>query len=106
MNINQKGQKAMENYYRRWAKRLGVKIRKSRAKKKSVWNQGWWQIVDEDSKVQAGEKFDLSMQDVDMYLETAQTDLQKPFMHAINSRRLAKLKASENRLMGGKPHKQ
>lgn len=62
--------KARENRLRRWAARLGVYVRKSRARTWHFDDRGGYRIVDPfTNTVLAGEKFDLTMDDVEEFLQ-------------------------------------
>lgn len=61
--------KVKENYLRRQAKRLGLHLKKSRAKKWSYDDQCKYQIIDPYYNfIKWGEKFDLSIDDVEEIL--------------------------------------
>ena len=60
--------KALESKLRRKAKRTDMFLRKSRASL-SIDNKGGYMIVDINNCVVAGEKFDLTLSDVEEFLE-------------------------------------
>ncbi len=62
-------EKTRENYYRRMAERLGLILKKSRAKKFSIDDLGYYMITNRNNIIVAGEKFDLSLDAVASYLE-------------------------------------
>ena len=63
-------EKVRENRYRRWAKRLGLFLKKSKGKLWSINNQGGYMIIDIESNIiLCGEKFDLSLDNVGDWLE-------------------------------------
>jgi len=62
--------KVRENRYRRWAKRLGLYIKKDRAKRWSLDRQGGYMILElYRNLILAGERFNLSLDEVDEFLE-------------------------------------
>ena len=62
--------KTRENYYRRWAKRLGLELKKSRGKKWSVDNQGGYMIYDPlQPNVILGTRWELTLDDVAQWFE-------------------------------------
>jgi hypothetical protein len=62
--------KVRENYARRWAKRLGLFLKKSRAKKPSVDNQGGYMLVNLNTNtIEWGEKFTLELAGVEKILD-------------------------------------
>jgi hypothetical protein len=68
--------KVRENKLRRYAHRLGVAIVKSRNSLWSVDNQLGYMILDNRGNfVVAGEKFDLSMDDVESFLKEYEATL-------------------------------
>jgi hypothetical protein len=61
--------KVQENYYRRWAKRLGLILQKSRAKKWSWNDEGGYRLVeDHDKAVALGPNWELTLEDVNKSL--------------------------------------
>jgi hypothetical protein len=69
--------KVYENYLRRWAKRLGVQLKKSRARW-SLDNIGGYQIIDPTfNGILAGERFNLSLEGVDEYLTWLEKEQRK-----------------------------
>jgi hypothetical protein len=72
MEINRENKmkdKAFENYYRRQAKRLHLKLEKSRARKWGIDDHQGWRIIDYDNNIVAGEKWDLTIEKVAQYLD-------------------------------------
>ena len=62
-------EKVRENKLRRWAKRLGLKLVKSRAFKIHLDNFGNFQIIDANwNRVLAGSRYELSLDDVENFL--------------------------------------
>ncbi len=57
-------QKVREDRLRRWAKRLGLQFRKSRARFWSIDDNGGYRIEDADGDLVAGETFDLDIEAV------------------------------------------
>jgi hypothetical protein len=51
------------------AKRQGFVIKKSRMMTRTLNNQGGYMITDLNNIIQAGEKFDLTLDDVEKFLE-------------------------------------
>ncbi|MGD0752817.1 MAG: hypothetical protein ABSA23_15585 [Anaerolineales bacterium] len=71
--------KVFENYVRRKALRLGLKLRKSRAKKKSSHNFGLYQLDDASTgEIIHGIDFMDSLKEVDDYLGKVQLELERP----------------------------
>jgi hypothetical protein len=71
-------EKVKENYCRRWAKRLGLTLHKSRAKKKSKNNLMGYMIRDQYSYFCiAGSLYDLNLDQVAKFLEEYEKDSQK-----------------------------
>ncbi len=64
MNDRQR-EKVRENRLRRWAKRLGLQFHKSRARHWSIDDHGRYRLARADGVLVAGEKFDLSLEDVE-----------------------------------------
>jgi hypothetical protein len=68
--------KVRENKLRRKAKRLGLFLKKSRAKYTSVDNWGGYMILDlYHNTIDYGERFDLSLDDVEKYLSEDEEEL-------------------------------
>lgn len=61
--------KARESRARRWAKRLGFRIEKSRASRVSFYDHGLYMLMhtDRDSVV-AGDRFTARIEDIEAYL--------------------------------------
>ena len=71
-------EKVYENRLRRWAKRLGLKVMKSRARRLHLDNFGEYMLVDTSANVIVdGSKFDLSLEDIERILHGIETDLNK-----------------------------
>ena len=62
-------EKTRENRARRQLARLGYQLRKDRARNYSVDNQGGYMIVNLNNVLEAGERFDLSLEDVERFIE-------------------------------------
>ena len=58
------------------AKRLGLVLIKSKAKKKLPDDHQQYRIVDVSNVIQAGEKFDMSLDDVEKFLKERESKLQ------------------------------
>lgn len=70
--------KVRENFCRRQAKRLGLFLRKSRAKKTNIDDWGGYMIIDPFfNTIIAGEKFNLSLEEVEIFLNGTEEDLIK-----------------------------
>ena len=67
--------KVQENYLRRQAQRLGLTLTKSRAKKWSIDNHGGYMLITFDNSIFAGEKFDLSLGQVEVLLKKRENEL-------------------------------
>ena len=68
--------KVHENRLRRWAKRLGLELKKSRARTLKIDDRGGWQILDaKRNRVKAGQIFQLDLETVEMYLGAVEKDL-------------------------------
>ena len=62
--------KVLENLCRRRATRVGLYLRKSRAKRLSVDNRGEYMLIELDhNAIVAGQRFDLSLSDVVEWLD-------------------------------------
>jgi hypothetical protein len=62
--------KTYENYYRRKAERLHMRLEKTRVRYWSIDNHLGWRIVDPDhNKIIAGEKFGLTIQEAASFLD-------------------------------------
>jgi hypothetical protein len=69
-------EKVRENYNRRWAKRLGLSLKKSRARHFSVDNWGGYMLIDQNKNIiYYGEKFDLDLGQVEKLLKKRDHDL-------------------------------
>lgn len=69
-------EKTRENYLRRQAKRLGLALKKSRAKKWNYDNQGDYMLIDPYTNcVFDGAKFELSIDDVAEILNEYEEEL-------------------------------
>jgi len=70
--------KVRENYYRRWAKRLGLELQKSRGKKWSVDNQGGYRIYDPIApNVILGTRWELDLDEVAAWFENNEELIRK-----------------------------
>ena len=70
--------KVRENRVRRWAKRLGLVLQRSRARLPAINDRGLYQVRDADSgAVVAGMKFDISLDDVAQLLADRERKLVK-----------------------------
>ncbi len=69
--------KVRENYCRRWAKRLGLVLKKSSAKQWSVNNRQGYMLIAFNDIIEAGEKFDLALADVESFLSKREEELRK-----------------------------
>lgn len=58
------------------AKRLGLVLIKSKSKKKLPDDHQQYRIVDVSNVIQAGEKFDMSLDDVERFLKERESKLQ------------------------------
>lgn len=68
--------KARENRLRRWAGRLGYVLRKDRARRWGVNNQGGYMIVAADlNSVVRGTDYDESLDDVELFLTDTEAAL-------------------------------
>lgn len=67
--------KTRENFSRRWAKRLGLFLQKSRAKLPSIDNLGGYRLIDTNDTIIDGEKFDLDLDQVEVILAEQEKDL-------------------------------
>jgi len=70
-------EKVRENLYRRWAARQGLVFKKSRARRWSVNNQQGYMLMDFNNKIEVGEKFDLTLDDVEKFLGVREGELRK-----------------------------
>ena len=71
-------EKTRENRSRRKAKRLGLEVRKSRARKPNVSDLGGYQIVTAKGRVVMGRRFDLSLTEVEDQLDELELELLLP----------------------------
>lgn len=63
------GFKVRENFLRRQAARLGLRLEKSRGKKWSINNQGGYRIIDtQRNTIVYGSRYELTIEDVTSYL--------------------------------------
>jgi sugar diacid utilization regulator len=56
--------KVYENRLRRWAKRLGLDLHKSRARLFNINDQGGYQLIDQQKMIIAGERMELTLEDI------------------------------------------
>jgi hypothetical protein len=68
-------EKVYENRLRRWAKRLGLELRKSRTRLFNINDQGGYQLVDQQNVIIAGERMELTLEDVKKLLEKIEQEL-------------------------------
>ena len=62
--------KVRENRYRRWAKRLGLSLKKDKARNWSLDRQGGYMIVETNlNAIYYGQRFDLTLDEVAEILE-------------------------------------
>jgi hypothetical protein len=70
--------KVRENYHRRQARRLGLTLQKSRARKWSIDNNQQYRIIDaRTNHILAGEKYDFSLDQINMILIDYEKGLMK-----------------------------
>ena len=69
--------KVRENYLRRYARRLGLILIKSRARSWSYDNQQGYMIMDEHNTIRAGEKFNGTLDMVEKFLEDYEADAKR-----------------------------
>ncbi len=70
--------KVRENYLRRWAKRLDLVLRKSKARQWSLHNQQGYILIDPATNaVVSGGDFDLSLDEVQEYLDDYEAQLRE-----------------------------
>ena len=69
--------KVYENRCRRKAKRLGLFLVKSKARRWSVDDHQGYRIINRQNGVEAGEKFDLSLGDVESILDDYERQLRR-----------------------------
>jgi hypothetical protein len=70
--------KVYENRLRRKAARLGLALRKSRARRLHLNNLGGYRIIDPyHNFIVAGERFDLSLEEVEAFLDDYEQELYK-----------------------------
>ena len=68
--------KVNEDFYRRWAKRLGLFLKKSRAKRLHIDNQSGYMLIDPYiNTICCGEEFDLNLEQVEALLADRETEL-------------------------------
>jgi hypothetical protein len=72
-------EKVRENQLRRWAGRLGYELRKDRARRSGINNQGGYMIVDTNlNAVVHGANFDESLDEVEVFLTETEAALRTP----------------------------
>lgn len=70
--------KIQENYSRRHATRLGLSLKKSRAQKEGINNQGGYMIVDPIKNFVAfGSRFELNLEDVEIFLNNYENNIKE-----------------------------
>jgi hypothetical protein len=67
--------KVYENYLRRWARRLGLELHKSRAKLFNINDQGGYRLVDQQNAIIAGERMELKLEDIKGILAKIEQEL-------------------------------
>lgn len=71
------GEKVRVNRLRRWARRLGLEVRKSRVRATHLDDFGWYRLVNTyRNSIEAGERFDLDLDDVERMLEGREEQLE------------------------------
>ena len=73
-----KPDKVRENFSRRRAARLGLMLKKSRGKRWSVDNHLGYMLVNFDNSIEAGEKFDLTIEQVEALLDVHEKQMRRP----------------------------
>ncbi len=72
-------EKVREKQLRRWAGRLGYELRKNRARRSGINNQGGYMIVDTNlNAVVHGANFDESLDEVEVFLTETEAALRTP----------------------------
>jgi hypothetical protein len=70
--------KVKEDFYRRWAKRLGLFHKKSRAKRLHIDNQRGYMLIDPYiNSICCGEEFDLNLEQVEALLADHEKELSR-----------------------------
>lgn len=70
--------KVQENRLRRWADRLGLALKKSRAKMLHINDRGEYRIVDPyKNRIVAGERFDMGLDEVESFLREYEERLKR-----------------------------
>lgn len=72
-----KPDKVRENFSRRRADRLGLMLKKSRGKRWSVDNHLGYMLVNFNSFIEAGEKFDLTLAQVEALLNEREKEMRR-----------------------------
>jgi len=68
--------KVKEDFYRRWAKRLGLFLKKSRPKRLHIDNQSGYMLIDPYiNTICCGEEFDLNLEQVEALLADREKEL-------------------------------
>lgn len=70
--------KVRENFSRRRAARLGLMLKKSRGKKWSIDNKGGYSLITFDNIIHAGEKYDLTIEQVEALLDVHEKQMRRP----------------------------
>jgi hypothetical protein len=65
-------EKVRENRLRRQARRLGLELRKSRARALRVGDQGMWRITDRRNRVRWGRQWELTLEQAEAILRDAE----------------------------------
>jgi hypothetical protein len=68
-------EKVYENRLRRWAKRLGLELHKSRARLFNINDQGGYQLVDHQNVIINGERMELTLEDIKGILTKIEQEL-------------------------------
>ncbi len=85
--------KTRENYYRRMAKRLGLELKKSSAKKLSVSNRGGYRLIDAATgDIRAGKWWELTFDEVIKQLDSEEGH----FMSTVDAGRKAIERSNNN----------
>lgn len=61
--------KFSDSKLRREARKQGFVLRRSRWRAGMLDNHGWWQIINDRNCIEAGERFDMTEDDVARFLE-------------------------------------
>ena len=75
MAIESQEIKVVENRLRRWAKRLGFRIEKSRARALHLNNRGLYQLIDDRNTVVEGVDYDATLDQIEFALQKGENRL-------------------------------